>query len=211
MNGIWFDNTHSYDDLNLVLSTVNIPPATAKTNFVEIPGGDGSADLTEALGEVRYKDRECTFTFAVFPYDDFEEKKREISNLLNGRRCKITLDKDPDYYWVGRCVINEYASDKNLHKVVVKATVAPYKLKTNQTTINVPAGQNVTASLWNSRRTIVPNIISTADATIVFNGNRYDISAGTHKILNIELVEGVNIVTVTSTKPVTFIYQEGDL
>lgn len=211
MKGIWFDNIHSYDDLNLVLSEVSIPPATVKTNYVDIPGGDGSVDLTEALGEVRYKDRACAFTFTVFPYEDFEEKKREISNLLNGRRCKITVDKDPDYYWEGRCSINEYASDKKLHKIVVGATVAPYKLKTNQTTITIPAGENVVGRLWNGRRTIVPTIITTADATIIFNGDQYNISAGTHKILNIELIEGINTVAVTSTAPVKFTYQEGDL
>ena len=211
MKGIQFDNIHSYDDLNLVLSAVNIPPAAVKTNFVDIPGGDGSVDLTDALGEVRYKDRECTFTFSVFPYENFEEKKREVSNLLNGKRCNITVDKDPDYYWTGRCFINEYASDKNLHKIVVGATVAPYKLKNNPTTINIPAGENVVGRLWNSRRTIVPTIITTTDATIVYDGDRYDINAGTHKILNIELVEGINVVTVTSTAPVKFTYQEGDL
>lgn len=211
MKGIWFDNVHSYDDLNLVLSEVNIPPATARTKFVDIPGGDGSIDLTEALGEVKYKDRKCKFTFTVFPYDDFEEKKKEISNLLNGKKCKITIDKDPDYYWTGRCSVDSYASKKNLHKIVVGATVAPYKLKTTQTNVTIPSGVNIVGTLRNGKKTTVPTIINTAAATIIFNGGRYNINAGTHKILNIELVEGINTVTVTSTEPVKFTYQEGDL
>lgn len=135
MKGIKFDDVHSFTDLNLVLTEVNIPPATVKTNFVDIPGGDGSVDLTEAHGEVKYNDRECTFTFTVFPYEDFEVKKKQVSNLLNGKRCKITVDKDPDYYWLGRCSVNEYASNKNLHKIVVGARVAPYKLKQSVTTV----------------------------------------------------------------------------
>ena len=57
MNGIKFDDIHSFYDLNLVLSQVDIPPATAKTSFVDIPGADGSVDMTEALGSVKYKDR----------------------------------------------------------------------------------------------------------------------------------------------------------
>lgn len=133
MKGIKFDSVHSFNDLNLVLSEVSIPPATAKTNFVDIPGGDGSVDLTEALGEVKYNDRGCKFTFTVFPSDDFEAKKRQVSNLLNGKRCKIVVDKDPDFYWLGRCSIDEYSSNKNIHKIVVGATVAPYKLKTIET------------------------------------------------------------------------------
>lgn len=211
MNGIWFGDVHSYDDLNLILSSVDIPPAEAKTNFVEIPGGDGSADLTEALGRVTYKDRKCSFEFAVFPYEDFEEKKREISNLLNGKRCRITLDKDPDYCWDGRCFVDSYKSDKRIYKITISATVAPYKLKSSQTKVSIPAGEKVTRTLWNSRKTVVPVITTTADAKIVFNGNTYNINAGTHKILNVELVEGGNPITVTSIGTVEFTYQEGDL
>lgn len=211
MNGIMFDNTHSYEDLNLVLSAVNIPPAAPKTNFVDIPGGNGSVDLTEALGQVKYQNRECTFTFTAFPQDDFEEKKREVSNLLNGKRCRIVLDKDPDYFWEGRCKINEYQSNKNIRKIVVGATVAPYKSKLNQTVINVPAGDKVVRTMWNGRRPVVPIITNTAQATIVFGGGTFNIGAGTHKILNIELGEGANQVTVTSTAAVQFEYQEGDL
>lgn len=211
MNGIRFDDVHSYNDLNLVLSEVNIPPATAKTNFVDIPGGDGSVDLTEALGEVKYNDRECTFTFTVFPSDDFEVKKRQVSNLLNGKRCKIIVDKDPDYYWLGRCSINEYASEKNIHKVVVGAVVSPYKLRHRQTSVTIPAGTSVVRTLQNSRKTAIPTITCTAEATVVFNGNTFKFNVGTHKNLNIVLVEGGNTVTVTSTKAVVFNYQEGDL
>lgn len=211
MNGIWFDNTHSFTDLNLVLSSVIIPPATPKTTYVDIPGSDGSVDLTEALGEVKYKDRECSFTFTIFPYEDFEEKKMQISNLLNGKRFKITVDKDPDYYWVGRCSVKEYASDRNLHKIVVGATVAPYKLRTNKTTVTVQSGNSVTANLVNGRKLVVPTITASQLATIIFEGNTYEIGSGTTKILDIVLKEGSNQVTVTSNTAVTFTYQEGDL
>lgn len=211
MKGVKFDDVHSYYDLNLVLSEVKIPPATAKTNLVDIPGGDGSVDLTEALGEVKYKDRNCKFTFTVFPSDDFEEKKRKISNLLNGKRCRITVDKDPDYYWIGRCSVDEYSSNKNLHKIVVGATVAPYKLKTNQTTVVIHAGEGVTKTLQNGRKTVVPTITCTAETTVIFGGNTFTFGVGTHKNLDIELVEGGNAVTVTSDEDVTVSYQEGDL
>lgn len=137
MKGIYFDGIHSYKDLNLILSNVNIPPAMIKTSFVDIPGADGSIDLTEALGAVRYKDRTCSFVFSVFPYEDFEEKKKQISNLLNGRKCKIRLDKDSNYYWFGRCSVNAYASNKNLHKITVNATVEPYKYKVDETFVAV--------------------------------------------------------------------------
>ena len=211
MKGMYFDSVHSYEDLNLVLSSVSIPPAEVKKLYIDIPGGDGSVDLTAALGEVKYKDRECSFTFSVFPQDDFEEKKTRISNLLNGMVCRIRLDKDPGYYYQGRCFVNEYASDKNLHQIVIGATVAPYKLKMSVTKVTVPAGNAVSATLTNARKSVVPTITTTANAEIKFAGNTFNVNAGTHTLLNIELKQGANTVSVTSTAPVVFSYQEGDL
>lgn len=134
MKGIKFNNIHSYKDLNLILSSVSIPPAAPKTTYIDIPGTDGSVDQTEAFGEVKFNDRDCEFVFSVLPHDDFEKKKTEISNLLNGQVCKITLDKDADYYYQGRCIVDNYKSDKMLRQIVVKAKTFPYKYKKSITT-----------------------------------------------------------------------------
>ena len=149
--------------------------------------------------------------FTVFPYDDFEEKKREVNGVLNGLRCKITLDKDPLFYWVGRCSVDSYESDKNLHKLVVKAKVSPYKYKLQPTSVIVPSGDSVTKTLFNGRKSVVPTITATDSVSIVFDGNTYNLNAGTHKLLNIVLKQGKNQIIVTSNSPVTFTYQEGDL
>ena len=211
MNGISFDDFHSYYDLNLVLSKVSIPPAKPKTNFVNIPGGDGSVDLTEALGEVKFNDRDCEFTFTVFPYDDFEEKKREISSILNGKRFKIIVDKDPDYYWLGRCSVDKYKSGGLRLEIVVKAKVSPYKLKHELTKVIFPAGESVVRTLENARKRAIPTITNTAEASIIFGDFTTTLEAGTHKIPDIELVEGENVVHVTSSAEVLFVWQEGDL
>lgn len=216
--GIYFDEIHSCDDLNLILSSSDIPPATPKTNYVDIPGADGSKDLTEAHGEVKFSDRDCTFTFVMNPADDlsvsaFEEKKTEISNLLNGKVCKITLDKDEDYYFKGRCVVDQYQSDRRLHTIVVKARVNPYKYKQNITTIAFELSEKPkTANILNGRKSVSPSIKCTDNNTVVaFGGATYNLSAGTHKILDIFFVEGNNSVTISGTGTVTFSFQEADL
>lgn len=134
MKGVRFNDIHSYRNLNLILSEVSIPPATPKTTYVDVPGADGSLDQTEALGEVKFNNRDCEFLFSVLPTDDFEAKKTEVSNLLNGQVCKITLDKDSDYYYQGRCTVDKYKSDKMLRQITVKAKVHPYKFKQDVTT-----------------------------------------------------------------------------
>lgn len=216
--GIYFDNIHSYYDLNLVLSKVDIPPAKPKTSYVDIPGGNGSIDLTEAHGEVKYSDRECKFTFTMNPADDlseaaFEEKKTEVSNALAGRAFKITLDKDDDFYYQGRCTVDSYASNKKIRQIVVSAKVQPYKYKQNVTVLKFALSiAPKTVNIMNSRKSVIPTIECSDDNTeIIFENETFILNAGTHKILDIQFTEGVNQVTISGSGTVTFRYQEGVL
>ena len=216
--GILFDDIHSFHDLDLILSAVEIAPAIPKTVYVDIPGADGSLDLTEAHGEVKYSDRAHKFTLTMNPASDlseaaWEEKKTEVSNRLNGRACRITLDKDPDFYWLGRCTVDSYISNKRLRQFVVSARVRPYKFKQNETVRAFDLNETAkTVSIPNSRRSVCPVITCTNDNTvIVFNGNTFTFNAGQHQNLNIRFTEGINQVTISGTGQVTFTYQEGDL
>ena len=123
MNGVFFGNVHSFRDLDLVLSKVDIPPAKPKTIYVDLPGADGSVDLTAAFGQVNFSNRECSFLFTVLPNHDFEQVKRIVSSKLNGLKTHIVVEKDPEYYWNGRCYVDEYKSDEGLNQIVVVAIV----------------------------------------------------------------------------------------
>ena len=214
MNGVLFDNIHSYNDLNLILAPFSHAPANPKTTFVDIPGGDGAIDLTEAHGEVKYDDREFTFTFSVNHTEtrSFDEKTKQVSNALNGKRCKITLDRDPNYYWQGRCIVNKYVQDKKKKQITVKAIVAPYKLKQDDTSVIVNLRSTAqTITLTNGRKSAVPTITCTGATTIIFNGGTYNLAAGTHKILDIRLTEGQHQAKVSGSGTLTFKWTEGDL
>ena len=131
MKGVFFGNIHSFNDLNLFLSPFTPAPAEPQTNFLQVPGRDGFLDLTEANGEVKFNSRTFEIPFSVMPGDDltFDERVSKVSNALNGLQCKITFERDPDFYWIGRCAVDKYAQDKKHGQVVIKATVNPYKLK----------------------------------------------------------------------------------
>lgn len=214
--GVLFDNIHSFHDLNLVLSHVEIAPATPKTNYVDIPGGDGAADLTEAHGEVKYANRTHTFTFTVHPSDTktFDEKITQVSNTLNGKNfSKITLDRDSAYYWQGRCIVDEHKQDKKLKQIVISATVKPYKLKQNVTifTQALTAAEK-TIILMNDRKSVVPTIECTNENTVVkFGDVSQTLAAGAFKVLDICLIEGSNELKVSGSGTIRFTYQEGAL
>jgi phage-related protein len=212
--GVRFDRLHSYHDLHLILSKVDIPAAKPKTNYVDIPGSDGSLDMTETHGEVKYKDRECKFTFTMPPVGESEAEalKSKVNNAINGKTFRITLDKDPGYYYLGRCEVDSYSVDRRFRQIVVKAKVSPWKFKQNETVaVFALNGTEKVVSLSNSRRPVSPVITCTADTTITFGKYTYILEDGSHKVLNIRLTEGKNTLTLKSRGTVTFTYQEGEL
>lgn len=218
--GISFDGIHSYYDLDLILSKVEIPPAVPKEEYIDLAGGNGSLDLTEVHGEVKFNDREgCKFTFTMNPANDlsdsaFEEKKTEVSNALNGKKIeRITLDKDSDFYYQGRCKVDQYLSDRRIRQIVVTARVKPYKLKQNKTVSTFAlSSTEQTVNIRNGRKTVVPLITcSASNAVVVFGSVTKTLSAGTHEILDFQLKHGDNIFKVSGSGTIKFEYQEGEL
>lgn len=219
--GVYFGNIHSFYDLDLILSSVVVSPAAPKTVYVDIPGADGSLDLTEALGEVKYSDRNIKFTLTMNPASDLSEaaweaKKTEVSNALNGKACRITLDKDPGYYWEGRCKVDELTSNKRVRKFTISAIVRPYKMRIDQTkAVFQYTESEQTVILRNSRKSVCPQITCTGHPNkITFNGVEYSLSAGVHKFADLRLSEGENELTIsgtTETGQIMIVYQEGDL
>lgn len=209
MKGVKFNDIHSYKDLNLVLAPFQMPPAEPKTTFVDVPGADGSLDMTEALGEVKYKDRTGSMTFSVLPQDDFEVKKTEVSNLLNGLQCKITFDKDPEFFYLGRLSVSDYKANKMLRQITIDFRVQPYKYKNDVTKVVVEGSKSIV--LINNRMSVVPTITTTANTTITFGDATLEMNAGTHKFLDVYLKQGENPITIESDGVVTITYQEGAL
>lgn len=88
MFSVSFNGVESWGDLALV-PTVRpaIAPPEIKTNFVEIPGGNGSLDLTEALtGEPTFSDRIGSIEFIVL--------RRNMSMMYFYEREQRLIDAD---------------------------------------------------------------------------------------------------------------------
>lgn len=217
-DGIYFGEIHSYNDLNLILSKVEIEPAKAKTTYVDIPGGDGSLDLTEVHGKVKYSNRNAKFTFTMHPSGDlsesaWERKKTEVSNEINGKKFEIVSDRDPEYFYSGRCSVDDYLSNKRIRQIVVSAKLNPYKLKRTETVVSVALSETEKEiSIMNARKSVIPEIECTEDnCTIVFGDYRITTNAGKHKYLAVKFTHGENILKVSGSGSITFRFREGDL
>lgn len=214
--GTDFGGIHSYRDLHLVQALVEVEPAEPKLNFIDIPGANGAKDFTDQpAGFTTYNTRKITWTFKLYPGDRWTDKYTQVSNALNGRKCHITLDADPDHYYVGRVVVAKHAADGILHTITAEATCQPYKLWKYETTITADLTTSYhTMVLDSGRMPVFPEITVTAAVTLLWNGNTFNLSKGTHRLLDIMLSEGVNLLqakTTTGTGKITVVYQKGEL
>ena len=208
LNGVTFVslNTnisrHSYLDFGVILTEQNIGLPSPKNYTVNIEGMDGTLDLSECFGEMKYENRTLKFTFeSVEKISDWQAKMIKISSFLHGQKMKITIWSDPNFYYIGRCQIDEYNSNSKLGKIVISCDCEPFKYKQNITTFNLVEGSN---TVQNSRMTVYADLINEAEITI--NGKTYN--AGAH-LRTIKLTSGTN--NLNSSGSATLIFQEGEI
>jgi hypothetical protein len=127
---------HSYTDFGVILTEQNIGLPSPKTYSVSIEGMDGSLDLSECFGEMKYENRTLKFTFeSIDKITDWQSKMINISSFLHGQKMKIKTWSEPDFYYVGRCQIDEYNSNQRLGKIVISCDCESFKYKKNITTL----------------------------------------------------------------------------
>lgn len=210
MNQITFGTYRSYDDLYLILNSKTIGSPAPKRNTIDIEGGDGVLDLTEVFGRVSYENRTLNFNFStVVVPSQFMTLFSSIQDALHGKRMKITLDEDSNFYYMGRLTVSEFSNEKNIGKINIECDCDPYKYKQNVTVVSQAVNGSATITLQNLKKRVVPTITTNASMTFTFGGTSITHSAGTFKLPTLELVEGANTVTVSGTGNVSFSYQEG--
>ncbi len=215
MKGIHFDNVHTFDDLQLILTNKVIGSPTVKTNVLDRPGADGMLDWTEFFGEVKYGNRNLSFDFqTMVQQSQFMDVFSKVENALHGRKMRILLDDDPAWYYIGRVIVSDWKAERQIGKLTIDCDCEPYKYKMDNTVVQQAVNGTVKVTLLNSRKRAVPEVKITTDSSmnIVYQGvNVWDLGSGSFTLPELELVEGENIVTLTGTGTVTFTWQEASL
>lgn len=129
----YFEEQIQYDSLTddglCLLDDLTIGEAKLKENYVDIPGGNGSLNLSYApQGYPVYEDREISFTLFK-GVDDvaLEATRAKLANMFHGQEVDLYLPNDPKSCWTG--VIQFGAiSGYNSGKIPVKFRAQPYKI-----------------------------------------------------------------------------------
>ena len=209
-NGVKFGDKHSITDWDLLMVGKSIGDAEPKTKEVDIEGSDGKLDLTEWTGDVLYNNRTLIFNFDIYDSpSNWWTLKRQITNFLHGKKLKIILDQDKDYYYFGRCKITDFSNETTVAHITIECDCDPFIYK-NEITTKTITGVG-TLILSNSRKRVMPIITSSESMQFTFEGKTFVVN-GTLQSPDIILKEGDNILEVISgTGTLTATYQEGEL
>lgn len=214
MKGIRFGLYHSYDDLKLILTAKEMGAPAVKSKTLDIPGADGSLDLTDFFGEPKYENVTHRFDFStIVPQEEFITLFSTVKNAIHGKKMRVILDDDPLFYWIGRIHVSKFTSEKGVGTISVECECDPYKYKKDATTVAQAVSGTHTIILTNGRKRAVPEVQIFTDSSIriEFGGAIWDLGSGVYTLPELELTHGENTVTVTGTGTVSFIWQEGDL
>lgn len=201
--------------MNLLLSEKEIGAPSVKTNLVEIEGADSFLDYTDFFDGPKYGSVTHKFTFStIVPRSDFLSQYSEVKNALHGKKLRIVDDDDPGFYYVGRCYVSSFTNEKGIGTVSIECECEPYKYKLAETVVSRAVDGVEVIPLTNARKRAVPLVTITTDTSlnIVFQTyNVWDLGSGSYSLPELELVEGLNEVTVTGTGSISFSWQEAML
>lgn len=128
--GATIDGHHTYRDLGLVIGNNDIvQPPVPKVNIIDIPGSSSRLDLTETLtGRVEYEGRSLKFEFGIrMPKGEWAGVCKNVMLLFHGKRVRVILDSEPEYYYEGRAEISGFDRVGTIGTFSMTVDAEPFK------------------------------------------------------------------------------------
>lgn len=216
MNQLKIGDKYSFHDWGAYLApspVIGLPKP--KTEYVEIPAGNGSIDLTQALtGDVKYDTRTITAElFFLPPRREWQYKLDKITNYIHGQRLPILVPSDSEHYYMGRAEVATTKVDGVVFRIELSIVCEPYKYKRNLTVYDlvIPANGVLNIDCKNVRQWVMPTIAVNGTVNFTFESASYSINSGSAVYTNIVFKQGINAVKVTGAAGtgVKISYQEG--
>lgn len=192
--------------------------AEQKTEYLDIPGGNGLLDASTVLsdGEPVYSSRTLTATFECSEGTRAEREEiiSRMVNWLDGWRMNITLPDDPLHYVTGRVHVKRLYNDHAHASVQVDATCDPWRYNIAETAYwlqATPASQ-IETLINSGRRAVVPTLtITGGDVSVTFGANSWALSAGVYVLPDLYLKSGSAPLTYSGTGALLVAYREAVL
>lgn len=235
-HSITIGSEHTWKNWHLIpTSRPLVNPPKMNVKYVEVPGLNGSIDLTTSLTSYpSYSNRTGSWEFIVANgyWKSWAEAYTTIMRRLNTGRKYIILDDDKGFRYTGRVSVNSWKSDKDWSKIVLDYNVGPFKHELTSTTDkwlwdpfsfvdgiiqpevnNLSISGNTTIKIYGRSEPIVPVITVNSGSNITLilnNGDIHYLVSGKNVIPGMILNYGENTLAFSGTGNITIDYRAGE-
>lgn len=125
---------NTYDDWFLIpTSRPVIQPPKPKQNIVDVPGANGTIDLSRSLtGYPLFSNRQGTNEYMIEndKWPKWLDALTEITNKLDGQYLRMYFeDEEPEYYYVGTWSIASWESGEIYSTITIEYDLYPFKMR----------------------------------------------------------------------------------
>lgn len=192
-SGVTFaDQWHTERDWNLHPVRIYISMPEAKEQVIDIPGGDGTIDLSEINGRPMYGMRTVELEYHLRNVDNEKWSLiySEIGAVVTGKKVKMVLDDDPDHYYMARLKVDGEKTDYVNAELTFTGTAEPFKYDLTATnepwlwdTFNFETGvireiEEVEITAENNKVTIIGAGIDTPPVFVVSQADNLKLTYG---------------------------------
>lgn len=194
--GVKFGDYHTYKDLGLLMTEKVIGSPPAKTEEVDIPGMNGTLDLSEINGGITYGNRTLKFSFKIFDEKQYLRMYSTVLRAIHGKVVDIVVDDDNSWIYTGRVDVDNLTHNKKKDTFSISCDCQPFKkalfatdepwkwdpfsfidgVIINYEYIPVPAGITE-INLYQSDQSVSPTFLCSSNATLTADGDFYSLTA----------------------------------
>lgn len=211
--------------------TYSVQPPEPKSFYQDVPGADGSIDLSTAIsGRTTYERREIKMDFScIQSVDKWPGIYSEILREFHGKEGKIIFHDDPGYYHIGRMSVSDYERTGEVGKFTIIANADPYKYEITSSLedwrwdefdfetgiireykdIRVEGEQRLT--IYGTEKWIIPEFTVSGMISVTFMGKTYELKEGITKNYSIILKDEDNQLIFNGNGTVSVNYRGGIL
>ena len=221
-------HSHTWNDWYLIPSSRPvIAMPKEKSKFIDMPGVNGSLDISEFLtGYMLYGNRSGNVKFMI---DNWHENwttiLQKISTKIHGRRLKMVLTDEPEFYYEGRFYLDTPTSNTKRTEVTLRYELGPYKhditssaddwlwdpfnFETGviRTYKDLTVDGSLTVTVLCGQEHSIPNIWCTSDMIMAYKSNSYNLVSGNN--IPIRLEPGSNSLTFYGNGRITIAFRRG--
>lgn len=215
--GITFDDKfHTYKDWGLKLLSFYMPLPAVKENCIDVPGMDGTLDLTDVFGRSLYSDRdgiEIVFDLLDGSYSKWFAVCEKISAVLHGRKTKMVIDDESGRFYNVRLGVDYQKSNPVMSQITLSGKAEPYKYDTQSTSepwlwdsfsfengviqqfdsVTVDGTQTVRLIGKGVGSEPIFNVSDSENLTLTYNGVSYNLADGKNRFPDIFISKGDSV------------------